>query len=644
MLRSILVCLLAFGFTTQAWCEEHGGFTGRVVSAEGRPIADVLVYLPGNDDKVLAEARTDREGRFDLNITLEENRYLHRHGFSLVITADEYGTTSVDSRHLTLFPNAKKDLGDIVLDRAPCYTGRVVDSHGNPIAGAKVICGSFVYLIGYGTVSPVGKDVVLTTDSQGLFKTPYLSTGQPFIEAQAKGYVRNYHNPKEIQSLTRECQLPDLVLRQSKPIHGRLLDEAGKPIANQLVNASGVITTTDEEGNFVLDGFAADAHFQLVIYKDGYVGINWGVDAKPDGFAYYEIYSLPDADNFDEAEKNKQDATVRIPRLDLTLVRESSIKGKVVDAETGEPINISKIILCTFVRKDDGEVVLSGCRSSEMQQPRPGEFSIAYWTPTEYHLTVKAEGYEDGEAFTPLITARQTVDGIVVKMKRLAQAETKESPFVQTVSGAVLNHAQYGGNVRVALWRVPKPEGMSWAPLVRGRVTAGDGSVVASTAVDAKGRYALDVRYQADDWYLLAETPQGVVAVEGPIKIEKGQQKSVDLIGKQLGSLQGNVINPSAATDPLYAILFSDLGVIYEARVKADGSFKFDNVYPGVYGLKVGHNKVVDTEVPDFRELNVSRREMFDQSHKPFQPWARARHVEIGDGPNVDQVSVTFEP
>jgi hypothetical protein len=47
----------------------------------------------------------------------------------------------------------------------------------------------------------------------------------------------------------------------------------------------------------------------------------------------------------------------------------AQIQGHVVDTLTNEPVTISQIVVCTFTRKADGEVILDGCRAARFAQP-----------------------------------------------------------------------------------------------------------------------------------------------------------------------------------------------------------------------------------------------------------------------------------
>jgi hypothetical protein len=181
------------------------------------------------------------------------------------------------------------------------------------------------------------------------------------------------------------------------------------------------------------------------------------------------------------------------------------------------------------------------------------------------------------------------------------------------------------------------------ARIVRGRTTTGDGYVYASQPLD-RGSFSLDVPYQRDDWYLLVETPRRIVALEGPIAIGAGEKKSVELKTRASGGLRGVVSNHSAVNLPLYAVLFSNLGIQYETRVRSDGSFAFADVFPGEYGLKVGCHSILDSEVPDTSAEGLSVEQMQEIYSVPSEPWSRAVRVKVEEGTIVEGITVGFEP
>jgi len=644
MHRPICGLLINLVVVVATYAQGTGTFTGKVVSIDGKPIEGAIVTLPDfPDGRPFGESKTDHDGNFTLSIEERDGRTVHRRSPGLQIKAEGYSATYVDARHLTLFPGNDKHLGDIVLDVGRHYSGRVIDQAEQPIAGATVKCGAYRHNSGH-MVQTIGSEMSVTTDSNGRFKTSLIPWGTPYVFVHADGYLTEELTPDHFASADPEGRLPDLRLEPDKPIRGLVKDETGEPIQHAEVRANSITAITDADGTFVLRGFGQDAKINLRIDIDGYAFVNWSVIATPDGFDYYDVAKASPVDRLD-AEKLKKamdEITLKMPRLEISLQSESQIRGRVVDAETHAPVTISRIVLCQFTRRTDGEIVLNGCRSSRFKQHHPGEFVVGYWYPTEYHLTVSATGYNDAEAFTSPLTSLQQIDDIVVIMTKTGSTSEGEPQLRQQIHGVVRNHHQFGAGAKVALWSLPDEKNAGNVKIIRGRTTVGDGFVDASAMLE-DGRFSLNVPYQRDDWYVLVETPSAVVSLHGPIAVAKGEMKSLEVMPQSPGGLRGFVTNHFSLSVPIYAVLFSDLGIQYETRVRADGHFAFADVYPGNYGLKVGCDLILDTEVPD-GSASVPMEKRLENYRKLSQPWTRAKRVVVHEGQVLDGIEVDFEP
>ena len=622
-----------------AFAQDVGTFSGRVLSSAGIPVEGATLTFPGFDPgHPLGESKTDGEGNFKLVIKEPDGVSIQRHSDVLTVEAAGFAATYVDKRQLTLFPGGNKNLGDIVLDIGRSYSGKVINQMGEPIAGAIVRCGAYRHDLSQ-TVNYIGREATVTTDSTGCFQTPQLPLGDPSVFVQAPGYLNGFYERNDFANVDEKGQLPELLLKSDKPIHGVVKNDLGEPVANANVRANEVTTITDAAGNFVLGGFGENANVQLQIAVDGYVFVNWEVKAVPDGFKYYDIQeAIVDNGDPEAYAKAREKMSVLVPRLEIVLQREAQIRGRVIDAETDAPIDISRIVLCSVTRKPDGEVVIDGCRDSRFSQPNPGEFLLGYAYPGEYHLTVSAEGFDDAEGFTPLVETLQQIDDIVIKMKKRGSSAEGESMQRQQIKGVFRDQGELSEGARVALWKLPGHQAAANAYVIRGRTTAGDGFVFASAMLEG-GRFSLDVPYQDNDWYVLVETPKRVIAFEGPITIAKGESKTLDLGPQNSGGLRGILSNHSAVSASLHAILFSDAGIQYETRVQANGSFEFTDVYPGVYGLKVGCDSILDSEIPGVTNTKMTNDELRMRS----DPWKRAMRVTVREGEVLDSIEIAFE-
>ncbi|MDQ3332858.1 MAG: hypothetical protein M3552_19780 [Planctomycetota bacterium] len=210
------------------------------------------------------------------------------------------------------------------------------------------------------------------------------------------------------------------------------------------------------------------------------------------------------------------------------------------------------------------------------------------------------------------------------------------------ISGVVTDDGAPLAVGRVGLWKPRKNGNAVNAYITRGRTTAGDGYVEQSAVIE-NGRYSLTVPYQDEAWYLIVETPERVAALEGPIAVAKDERKEVNLETK-IGEVVRGRVEGETPDVPLYAVLFSDIGLQYVSRVRPDGSFEFASVYPGEYGLKVGSDALRDSEVPaDWRGSDRPLEERLAIFARRNEPWKRALRVTIEKGKPADGLTVGFE-
>lgn len=620
-----------------------GTFTGRIVNQEGNGIEGAVVTLPNDrPHPPLAVAVSDSCGRFRMPVSRFEEVVIHRICHSLKIQAEGFSPTYVDQRHLSLFEEATTDIGEIVMDLGRSYSGRVVHQDGKPIAGAIVAFNINRFQPG-STWIPISDEAEVLTDEHGRFKTTCLGGGIPWIGCHAQGFQYAYYSRSQFAKVALNGQLPDLILHPEFPIHGIVRNETGEPLAGVTLSESNRESTTDQAGKFTLHGLGSHSRFQCQIVEAGYASVNLLVEVVDNRL---EILDLNEARHIEERTADhtlvpglRRAAKRYMSRLEITLLREATIQGQVVDAETNQPVKFSRIVLCGFSRNDNGEVILDGCHASNANQIQPGLFSLTYSKPREYHLTVIADGYEEGEAYTPSVTTLLPIDGIVVKLKRKGSIANAPVVAKQTIVGTI----QLGGEpidaVRAAIWTKPRATDIVNANVIRGRTSIGDGYVW-DTQMLNHGEFTLDVSHPADHWYVLVETPKRVVALEGPFAISTGETKSIELHSRRSGSLRGEVRSDQPAIgESLYAILFSDLGLQYETRVAVDGSFEFLSIFPGSYGLKIGTDAIIDSEIPGHNE-DLSEEECWKWNQVPSDPWKRAIKVEVCEGELLDGIVV----
>ena len=207
-----------------------------------------------------------------------------------------------------------------------------------------------------------------------------------------------------------EEDLGPIRLEKDVPVTGVVKDEEGHPIAGAsiVVGPVGHVVNTDTEGKFTLRGFGPNPKFQMNVRKDGYahlVGI---------GDRHRGRLPLPHLTRR-HAARGPDQGTGRDPE---TRRPTGWIEGQAVDADTGKPVRLDKVVLFNFERKPGRRDRPARRRGVDFEQPEPGRFRTSFPNPDEFRLTFSAAGYQDAEVYTPRVTELKTIGGIVARMKK----------------------------------------------------------------------------------------------------------------------------------------------------------------------------------------------------------------------------------
>jgi hypothetical protein len=602
-----------------------GTLSGRVIDADGKPVATARVWAEDYDGKTLAtktlvEARTDAEGRFRLGPV----EPIYRLKLGLNVEADGFARLAVPPDNLSIAAGCDHDLGTLQLDLGRVFTGQVIDSDGKPLPNAEVKPRASRNTTGHAG-SNIGASQTLRTDADGRFRTAPLPVGLLYLVVRAP-------ERQQVEILGRpippggEEDMGAIRLEEDVPIVGVVRDEDGAPVAGGEVFASGHRAKTGVDGRFTLRGFGPNPSFSIHAAKVGYSLL--GFDGRSLGtFAGGRYQTREGAARGQEPARD----------LVVTLRRGAWIEGQAVDAETGEPVRLDKVVVCKFERKPSGEVVLRGCRS-DFEQSGPGRFRVSFADPDEYHLAFTAAGYHDAEAFTPKVTELKTISGVVARMKRKTAGS---APVVarQTIAGAVTRDGRPVQAGWVGLWALRRPSNAANAPVMRGRTAVGPPIPYASAPI-RDGSYSVDVPFQSETWYVVAEEPGQPVTQVGPIAIALNQNRTADIACTPGGRIRGRVEGvPPAWEGHVWVVAFSRTAVRDEVRVARDGTFTLPPLPAGEYGLKAGHDAYDDPEV--YPGPLMKHPEAFKET---ADPWKRAKVVKVEAGRDSEGAVVDFPP
>jgi hypothetical protein len=604
----------------------QGTLSGTIVNTEGKPVAGARISLNHSEydknslksiESTVAETQSDERGHFSLGPIAAANRPNDELRIEMSGCAAQYVP------RFSIFPDADNDLGKIRVAPGRVFVGQVFDVDGKPRVGAKVHVEVSRHVMGY-TINRIKPEYTVTTDEHGRFRTPPVAVGRVsiYVDEPERRYafVNRWAKPDGEETLAEPIRL-----ERDVPVVGWVRDEQGRGVEGAVAEAnSDFRATSDADGKFVLRGFGPNPNFQMHLTKPGYVFINWSVQVSDDGYRIHDISSDDD--------KNSS----LVQEFVVPLVRSAWIEGRAVDADSGQPVALDKVILCTFERKPNGEIVVGGCRVSQFEQPAKGQFRVEYSRPDEYHLKFTAKGYKDAEAFTPLVKELQPIDGLLVKMHRDTASNATEIQR-QTIVGTATRDGRPIRRGWASLWIVQRPRDLVNAYIERGRTVSGEG-VVTERALIRDGEFTLDVPSQGPGYFVVVEEPGHAPTQIGPLTIKVNETRKLDVACVEGGAIAGRVSNvPAEWQGNLWAVAFNRSGVRADVQVDLDGTFRFENLPPGRYGLKVGHDAYRDSEVPrpnEFKDIPASAWKTI------ADPWKRATTVTVESGKTADDVTL----
>jgi Carboxypeptidase regulatory-like domain len=574
---------------------------GRVVDEQGQGVAGAKLTLQAwRDDEPLASATSAADGSF----TIEEARAGCRN--LLLIDAEGFGREFVD--HFDLFPQHTTQLADVCLAPGCVCRGRVLGADGQPVANVEIALTAYRHELGH-TINQLGPAWHVTTGGDGRFTTPPLPPCylQLAVAAPA-GFVQDRSGSANDVGPQRELELADLKLVKEVPIEGVVISKSGLPVFGAEVwHSYGLDKTarTDLLGHFTLHGCSEKTAPETRV----------GVEAL--GYAGYQ-------------ELKPVDQMAR--RIVLEPCR--YISGRAVDVESGQPVKLSRVVVCEVRRDENGTPHSYGCGEARFVQPRPGEFRAAVSGAGEKHLTLMADGYDRGEDYV-LGDAADDARIITVKMRRSGSAA---SAAPQRLRGVVRRDGRPAAGVWVSLWQKKKEWNAVNAGMERGRTVDFTYRPWAMDVLtDAAGQYLVDVP-EPGEYFVVASPPQGAVASSPPLSISANQEQTCDLELKPGGTIRGQLqgVAPDAARR-LWVVAFAHVPFRAVAQVDRAGHFVLTDVPEGEIGLKVGHEGYIDSEVPRYPWPP-------DADEHLSEPWKRAVTVQVASGRTTDEVVLELPP
>jgi protocatechuate 3,4-dioxygenase beta subunit len=367
--------------------------TGRVTDTVGTPIEAALVRAYHTDCCWNSGGFTDENGVYeiwqlqpgDYTIPVTAPGYLDRWWTSTGGTSDPLQAETV---HVSNMHGELISVSDILLPRLSAVSGRVSDSAGNPLAGARVIL-----------YSPPCATCVVATDAQGYYTVTNVPPGNWYLTADIPGYVTEFWSlagdafDVDAGSLLEvepgiDMFGIDLALGRPSTISGHIIDHSGDPVMGASVYLEGDPCPGGCVGSY---SSSADGSYELGGLQPG----NYKLRASliGGGWAYWS--SNGSTLEVLEAEVLHITTDQAFTGLDFMLSGEGAISWNVFDAE-GQPFGYP-------------DVELFGPCSQCHWELSGGQLGFGQWgnlPAGEYRISAKQQAYatafwtSSGNAYT----------------------------------------------------------------------------------------------------------------------------------------------------------------------------------------------------------------------------------------------------
>jgi carboxypeptidase family protein len=558
---------------------------GRVVDAEGAgvPVARIsareaqgfgprAVYLLGT-----GSARSSADGSFRIG-SLGPGP--HR------VSARADGRFPAEDQQIDLPPASGVENLRFVLEAGRAVAGRVVDAAGVPIACARVFARDEPNPRP-GPGLPRWSDQSGKTAEDGAFRLTGLGEGPFVVGASLEG-----KGQAEVRGVAADAPPLEIVLRGPSGISGVVrAEETGRPVPRFTVRSSrvevrGVFGRSSEggpEGTYD----SADGAFELLNVKAGTNDLS--VTAA--GFVPATVEGI----EVKEGEVRRD--------VEIRLRTGATVRGRVVEAATGEPVVGASI---APVMRSRGPYTLLGMERGGGARSGPdGAFEVTGIEPGEARLTATHDSFVEGTSDPIEAKAGAPVEGITISLSR---------------GGAIDGFAR----------------GEDGTPLANGQVTARPeefrGGRMNQGTVDETGYFKIEAlppgptvvearprRGTSPEWEEVEKR-----TLRATVQVEEGRTLRVEFLPPPTGgcTVRGRVLRGSAPVAGAWVHLQPKrseeearpfpFGDRLQGKTKEDGSFAIEHVPPGeatasVSVMNAGEgvgsgNRSFPLVVPDGRE------------------------------------------
>jgi RNA polymerase sigma-70 factor (ECF subfamily) len=518
---------------------------GRFMDPSGAPVAGVAVTPQAESDVMTT---SDERGSFRWTVPTPAvdagDDPLIKYGSSSTNLRDKNGTVHLHARKAGFVAQelssvitfgSTVSLGPVTLEPAGSVAGRVLDEDGHPFAGATVLVAD-VERPGPGVaLGPTRAEVPISwfnsvkTQPDGSFRIDDIRPGWIQVWARAAGYFYTGTSPSEL--IARHTLEPITItlarITDADAIEGRVLGPDGAGVAEARVL---FWQRTRYEGLVIADG---DGHFRYVVNQR----------------VPHHVQVMAPGERFLSAQRDGVEPGTR--DLVFRLKTAPSFRVAALDPEK-VPIPLFKVAMLW-----DGEL---------RSETAPAATVLLHAIDEVFSLRVSAMGFAptdlgpfDATNLPPVIEAT---------LRRLPAFAGRITADGRAIPGA-----------KVSLLLAPPPSTLFSVERFLSRLSP-DRMSHAITGTD--GRYQLKSDAEGV-FFIRAEAPSLAATDAGPFECRAGlDDVTCDLSLTPGGILEGHVLMPAGETpeSALIAISCGD-GFPQTARVKSDGSYRFENLTPG---------------------------------------------------------------
>ncbi|MGB0953878.1 MAG: carboxypeptidase regulatory-like domain-containing protein [Planctomycetota bacterium] len=588
---------------------------GTVMDEFGAPVANAEVFVgPSlmyviqairNRDIYLERTFTDGSGNFAIDVVPANQKLA-------VIALD--GATHPGMRDFgPLLPNTDAKT-KVQLVETGSLSGKIVDSDGNGVGGAKILAVPIDLRVIPGVVRAL-PEYIVESRSNGEYTFPQLPKRNVVLFAQGR---EGRAAPMASKVLGKDSVVPkDLVLQTMHDLTGRVIGMDGKPIAGAkvLLNSIPMPEGSSNRGrgmpstDMMLMEAAKDILPELLPAE------TW---ANTDGTGRFHIAAWGGAKLRVEAEGYSK-AVYTMPnkvedkKLALILMQPGSVAGTVTREEDGQPLEFYVVNAdqeASFFRPDEetewgedddwqsfsarqkqerkdyekealagiaqddeipllpNKTAMNNLRNIQMRDDGKAEFQFDNLMPGLYEISARADGYVVSQQDGIRISPGEVTEGVDLKMSRGATLRGRVVAFGsrEPVAGAVVTIGWAKESGFEAYFRM----GVETTAMARS---------------DKDGNFSLEGIEAGMEWVHVMAEGFSPTSIKGR-ELQEGEVREDVVIQVRQGStIHGHVYDRHGAPIPARLVggFAMDSQDFWQAATNEDGYYRVEHVKPGNY-------------------------------------------------------------